>query len=212
MSRILKSTTSRIGSITSGVTSNVKSLTSEAMGNFSMSFFGFGAAITASGLIIHMLDHYGALTNDNQLQCNTGSDNNCRLGGPYGDGILAVSIVAVVFCGLILIMLTVRAGQFLRMKPKMKELGYTRVTRGFMMVATAFAVAVSGYNLYVQQNFGHNLATGGFGEDCSLTAVCDQLGGSTNAYLLGLNATNIALAGIAILGHGRLTWLRMGAR
>lgn len=164
-------------------------------------FFASASAVTAGGLMIHLKNNYADLIRNNTIKCSmsgVGTDANCSLSGSYGDGILATNIISVVLNGILFILMmmkwfrTYKPGSVSRM---------VRATFTLLSIAVMLAVAVGGYNLYLQHNFGKELVNGKFGDACDSVDGCESLGGTTGNVIIGTNAAVIAMSGLALLFH-----------
>lgn len=153
-------------------------------------FLGSASAITVGAMMINL----NLAPNSADAQC-TGT--NCTLGGPYGDGILAVSIISIVFNALMFLTVLFtwwrlrRAGNSVRFFTAI----FTLTTLSMMI-----AVAAAGYNIWVQQNFGSEFANGNITCGGADFADCTYLSGYDVEVWQGLNATAIALSGLVMLG------------
>jgi len=175
-------------------------ISSEERTSWAALFFAAGAAITSGAMMVHLKKDYRGLLNGGTLTCPTtgsGATTNCSLQGAYGDGVLAVNIISVVLNGILFIFMLSKW-----MKERQRVLsGMVRATFYIVSCSILFAVAASGYNLYLQHNFGKKLNTGAFGTGCSITTACAELGGKEGKIIDGLDITMIVLSSLALLMH-----------
>ena len=172
-----------------------------ALTGLSSVFLSSASAITAGGMMIHLKKNYGDLERAGDVKCTqtgTGTDQNCSLAGSYGDGILAVNIISLVLNGILFFLMMVK---WMQTYKKGAVTGLIRATFTLVSLAVMMAVAVAGYNLYIQHNFGKELANGGFGDTCDVVGGCETLDGSTGNVIIGINSAAIALSGLALLFH-----------
>jgi len=174
---------------------------SGALTGLSSVFLASAAAITSGGMMIHLKTDYGDLERSGDIKCTptgVGTDQNCSLTGSYGDGVLAVNIISVVLNGILFFLLLVK---WMQTYKKGAATGLIRASFTLVSMAVMMAIATAGYNLYVQHNFGKNLANNGFGDACDIVGGCETLDGTTGRNIIGLNSTAIALSGLSLLFH-----------
>lgn len=172
-----------------------------ALTGLSSLFLASASTITAGGMMINMKYNYGDIERDGKITCQlsgVGTDANCSLGGPYGDGLLALNIVAVVLNGILFFLMMIKWLQTTRKESISK---WVRTTFTLITLAVMFAIATAGYNIYIQHNFGNQQANNNFSSTCDVTSGCESLNGSTGRNILGLNVAAIALSGMALLFH-----------
>lgn len=164
-------------------------------------FFGSASAISAGAMMIAMKENFGGLVNNNQLSCGGDSFDTCKLNKSYGNGILAIHILSVVFNALILFHVI-----YVWYKKRKRSTGIPFKTLFTLAgLSSMMAIAAAGYALYIQQNFGKQYTNGGI--DCGGLSFddCGKLGGQNTQVFLGLSGTSLALSGLlflSIFGYG----------
>lgn len=159
-------------------------------------FLGAASAVTAGSMMIHMKSNFNSLVSNEQLSCNGDGFETCKLGGSYGNGILATNIISIVFNAVMF--LTVAWTWFRNMRGLSQGSGF-KLLFSLVALSVMMAVAAAGYNLYVQQNFGKEFTNGNIHCDGGTFSTCNSISGNTTNIFLGLNATAIALSGLVLL-------------
>lgn len=166
------------------------------------SFLASGTALASSAMMQHLTQNTTALRDSGMLTCVPNSaDGNCVLQGSYGLGVMITSLLSALLNGLLFFVVLrhwkMSSGDQMLRKKKMFH-----ITISLLVIIVGFATAVGGYNFYVQQNFGSEIANGGMGDNCvalSGFAGCDSLSGSTGTAVYTLNIINIVSSGIFMI-------------
>lgn len=153
-------------------------------------FLGSAAAITVGSMMIHL----NLAPNTANTEC---VGTNCTLGGPYGTGILAVSIVSIVFNAIMFMTIFVT---WWKMRRSGSSMRFFTAIMSLTTLSMMMAIAASGYNIWIQQNFGAEFASGNINCGAGDFADCTYLSGSDVEVWQGLNATALALSGLVMLG------------
>lgn len=172
---------------------------------FSSTFLATASAISAGGVMLNMTQNTGGLFTSGTMDCvDTNGDGNCALGGSYGNGVLAINILSVIFNGVLAAMII---WKWLKVRKNVLNRKTLHAVFTMLTLTIMLAVATAGYNLYVQQNFGKELNAGGFGDECpAVTSVagCNSMGGNSGSAVFGLNIATIVTSGLVLLGYSGL--------
>jgi hypothetical protein len=179
----------------------------DALTGFSSVFLAAAAAVSAGGVMINLHNNFGTLVTDGTITCVADASGACSLGGSYGNGVLAINILSVVFNGILFMMMVWKWMQ-------MRNVVNGRLMNGVfatVSVAVMLAIATSSFNIYEQQNFGAQLTSGAYGTTCpAVTGLpgCTSLSGSRGDVMQGLNATTVAFSGLVLLFYSGVMWNR----
>jgi hypothetical protein len=168
-------------------------------------FLGSASAVAAGAMMINLRQEFGTLASKGSLTCDAATTTDCKLGGSFGNGILAINIISIVFNALLFIAMAWKWMQTWKMGVNMRILHmlFTLVSLAVMM-----AIAASGYNLYVQQNFGSEFVNGNI--NCAEGGIdaCSRIGGKDVNIFMGLNSAAIALSGLVFLSSALMAFDR----
>jgi len=169
-------------------------------------FLGSASAIASGAMMINFRNNFGTLVTNGSLKADE-TDTNCKLVGSYGNGILAINIISVVFNAMLFITMAWKWIQGMKAGGKMR---FLHVIFTLVSLAVMLSVAAAGYNLWIQQNFCSEFVKGNIGCEEGSIAVCDKLDGRDMNVVTGLNATAIALSGLVFLTSVLMTADRAG--
>lgn len=179
----------------------------ELLTGFLATFASSASAIAASAVTVHLRNHTKELVHDKSLTCESGDGNdNCALSSSYGTVLLFLNLLSLVFNGILLLLLlgkwyTVHRHAAFRRDhaPKWARL-QRRVSLILLGVTVATATAV--LNVYLHQNFGHELEQGHLGATCrpeNGLAGCSSLQGVTGNVVFATNIATLATSGVVLL-------------
>jgi hypothetical protein len=151
--------------------------------------------------MLNLRQKFGHEFTNGNIDCVDGNgDGNCALGDSYGNGVLAINVLSVIFNSILVMMVIYK--WFKARKMDVSNRATMHGLFGMVSLSVMLAVATAGYNIYVQQNFGKELNAGNFGAYCpssSGVSGCTKLEGSSGNAVFGTNIATAVTSGLVML-------------
>ncbi len=157
-----------------------------------------GAGIATGALTTYMRNNYGSLRDSAKVDCVPDADGNCSLIGSYGIGLEAVNFVSMAFNFLLMVLMIRKWAKYLSGSARIPT-AMLRTAFTMLLLASIVALAFNGFVAFTTIQFGSQVQSGNLGTECSATASCSTLGGTTGNTMYGLGISTIILSGASLI-------------